>query len=213
MSAPRLTRPSSTPPRRPTSTKKVVLAWGTLVGVGALATTAAFTDQAFLNLGTDGLGGEDTTYNIQVGATDADGAFVPGEWQEADVPVGVDIAIDGASTIFPGSAPITVDIPVRNDSPLFGSTLALQLNDVGGAETDAAFRDALLFDVADAGGASATDLTFATLSTTGFPLSPLAVDEETTVTLTISLPSGDDDNALQGLGALLQAQFDGSSTN
>ena len=202
-------------PRRRARHRTVVAVAGASVAVAAAvsaATTwAAFTDQAFLNLGTDGVSTGD--YNIQVGATDAAGEFVTGEWQEADDPAGVDIAIDGANTLFPGGDPISVEIPVRNESAAFGSTLTLQLNDVGGAETDAALRDALLFTIEDGGGASGADLTYAELNATPLDLTALTAAQETTVTVTISLPSGDDDNALEGLSAYLQAQFDGSSTS
>lgn len=205
--------------------RKALVAWGSLAGVAALLTTAAFTDVARLNLGSGGLGGADTTYNLQVGATDANGAFVAG-WQEADDVAGVPIAISGADAMFPGSAPISIEIPVRNDSPSFASSLKLSLAQLPDdldtdRVTDANYLSSLRFDV-EAPGTSrgpapvlGEDLTFAELAS--MTLNELAPDEETTVTLTISLLSQADsgaahtDNSLAGKGAFLQAQLDGTS--
>jgi len=205
--------------------RKAIVAWGALAGVAALLTTAAFTDVARLNLGGGGIGGSDSTYNIQVGATDANGEFVAG-WQEADAAAGVPIAISGAESVFPGSDPISVEIPVRNDSAVFGSSLTMtlsQLADDVDAErvTDANYLSSLRFDVtmpatsASATPVSAVGLTFAQVS--ALALNELAADEESTVTLTISLLSQEeseaafDDNSLAGKGAFLQATLDGSS--
>lgn len=205
--------------------RKALVAWGSLAGVAALLTTAAFTDVARLNLGSGGLGGSDATYNIQVGATDAEGAFIPG-WQEADDAAGVPIALTGAESMFPGSTPISIEIPVRNDSPTFASSLALGLNqladDAGaGRVTDADYLSSLRFDVQmpatsrDAAAVTETGLTFAEAD--ALVLNELAADEESTVTLTIALLSQSEsgaahtDNSLAGKGAFLQAQLDGAS--
>lgn len=205
--------------------RKALVAWGSLAGVAALLTTAAFTDVARLNLGGSGLGGADTTYNIQVGATDANGQFVAG-WQEADDVAGVPIAIDGADALFPGSDPIRIDIPVRNDSPTFASSLSFGLTQLAddvdaGRVTDANYLSSLRFDVEafptsrDPLGIPYHDVTFAELASV--ELNELAPGEETTVMLTISLlPQSESgaahtDNSLAGKGAFLQATFDGTS--
>lgn len=205
--------------------RKALVAWGALAGVAALLTTAAFTDVARLNLGSGGIGGSDSTYNIQVGATDADGEFVAG-WQEADAAAGVPIAISGAESVFPGSAPISVEIPVRNDSTAFASSLSLTLSQLAddvdaGRVTDADYLSSLRFDVAmpatarDAAPVAETGLTFAEASAVA--LNELAADEESTVTLSITLLSRTesgaafDDNTLAGKGAFLQATLDGTS--
>ena len=200
--------------------RKALVAWGALAGVAALATTAAFTDVARLQIGSNGLGGADSSYNIQVGATDAQGQFIPG-WQEASG-TAVPIALDGAESLFPGSGPISVDIPVRNDSPTYPSTLALELADLpGGGATDADYLSSLRFDVhmpatsREAEQVSATRLTFGELS--HLVLNQLAPGEESTVKLSVSLltqaESGAafDDNSLSGKGAYLQASLNGSS--
>lgn len=205
--------------------RKGLVAWGALAGVAALLTTAAFTDVARLNIGGNGIGGADSTYNIQVGATDADGRFVAG-WQEADGPAGVPIALDGAESLFPGSSPVEVTIPVRNDSTHFDSSLALTLvqlaDDVDtGRVTDADYLSSLRFSVAmagtslDAAALSASDLTFAEVQ--ALALNDLAAEEESAVTLTVRLltqvESGAsfDDNTLAGKGAYVQAVLDGAS--
>lgn len=205
--------------------RKGLVAWGALAGVAALITTAAFTDNAFLNLGgANGIGGADSTYNIQVGATDAEGRFVEG-WQEADDPIGVPVFLEGAQSLFPGSEAIGIDIPVRNDSAHFTSSLAISLAQLAddteaGKVTDANYLASLRFDVtmpATQLGAAVThtDLTFDQVS--ALALNDLAAEEETTVSLSIRLLSQADsgaaweDNTLSGKGAFLQAVLDGSS--
>jgi len=205
--------------------RKGLVAWGALAGVAALITTAAFTDNAFLNLGgANGIGGADSTYNIQVGATDAEGRFVEG-WQEADDPIGVPVFLEGAQSLFPGSDAIGIDIPVRNDSAHFTSSLAISLAQIAddveaGKVTDANYLASLRFDVTmpatELGAAvSHTDLTYAEVS--ALALNDLAAEEETTVSLGIRLLSQADsgaaweDNTLSGKGAFLQAVLDGSS--
>ncbi|WP_431837697.1 hypothetical protein [Cellulomonas sp. Y8] len=205
--------------------RKGLVAWGALAGVAALITTAAFTDNAFLNLGgANGIGGADSTYNIQVGATDAEGRFVEG-WQEADDPIGVPVFLEGAQSLFPGSEAIGIDIPVRNDSAHFTSSLAISLAQIAddleaGKVTDANYLASLRFDVtmpATQLGAAVThtDLTFDQVS--ALALNDLAAEEETTVSLSIRLLSQADsgaaweDNTLSGKGAFLQAVLDGSS--
>ena len=205
--------------------RKGLVAWGALAGVAALLTTAAFTDVARLNIGANGIGGADSTYNIQVGATDADGRFVAG-WQEADGPAGVPIALDGAESLFPGSSPVEVTIPVRNDSAHFDSSLALTLvrlaDDAGeGRVTDDDYLASVRFSVhmpgtsLDAAAVSASDLTFAEVQ--ALALNDLGAQESSTVRLTVRLLSqadsgaSYDDNSLAGKGAYVQAVLDGTS--
>lgn len=205
--------------------RKGLVAWGALAGAGALLTAAAFNDVARLNVGQNGIGGADSTYNIQVGATDAQGHFVSG-WQEADTLAGVPIALDGSESVFPGSDPISVTIPVRNDSPAYDSSLHLSLaqladDQVSDRVTDADYLSSLRFSVAMPGtslGATpvaTTDLTFAEVA--NLPLNSLAADEESTVTLSVRLLAQSEsgatftDNALSGKGAYVQAVLDGSS--
>jgi hypothetical protein len=217
----RTTQPADDRNRR----RKAFIAWGALAGVAALATAAAFTDVARLNIGADGIGGSDSSYNIQVGATDAAGEFVAG-WQEADAPAGVPIAISGADAVFPGSDPISVTIPVRNDSATFDSSLNITLEQLAddaanGRVTDADYLASLRFDVAmpatavDATPVLEQDLTFAEVA--ALELNTLDADEESSVTLAIRLLTQEqsgaayDDNSLSGKGAFLQARLDGAS--
>jgi hypothetical protein len=205
--------------------RKAFVAWGALAGVAALATAAAFTDVARLNLGSEGIGGSDSTYNLQVGATDAAGEFIAG-WQEADAPAGVPIAISGADAVFPGSDAISVTIPVRNDSPTYDSSLKITLEQLAddaanGRVTDANYLSSLRFDVAmpatdaDATSVLEEDLTFAQVA--ALELNTLDADEESSVTLSIRLLDQEqsgaayDDNSLSGKGAFLQARLDGAS--
>jgi hypothetical protein len=206
--------------------RKAVLAWGSLAGIAALVTTAAFTDVARLNVGAQGLGGADSTYNIQVGATDASGQLVPGAWQEADAVEGVPLALTGSDALAPGGPAAAMELPVRNDSRTFASTLDLSVDgladDAGaGRVTDPSYLASLRFTVSmqptagDPAVARHQGLTFAQMQT--LELNELAPGEESVVALSVTLlPQSEsaapyDDNALNGKGAYLQLRLDGSS--
>ncbi|GCE78115.1 hypothetical protein [Cellulomonas biazotea] len=208
--------------------RKAVVAWGAVAGVVVLATTAAFTDVARLNLGTEGLGGVDATYDLQVAGTDVDGRVVPGTWQQADAAEGVPLFVEGAQSMFPGSAPVTVEVPVRNASPVLDSSLGLTLatladDEAAGRVTDATYLGQLRFDVdMPATSMSAAPVTHDGLTAAelvALPLNDLAAGEESVVVVTISLLSLEDgsnpgaDNVLSGKGAALQAQLHGSSVS
>ena len=202
---------------------RAVVGLGAVVAIAAGVTAAAFTDFANLNLGANGIGADQ--YNIQVVDTDpTTGAQIPGSWQEANTPAGAPIELVGANTIFPGSTPISVDIPVRNASATLNSTLSLglvQLPDAGANVTDPDYLSSLRFTVtmpATSLGAtpiSVTDQTFAELST--LALNGLAAGEESSVTIEVRLltqaESGSTftDNDLNGMKAFIQAQFNGTS--
>ncbi|QNE34363.1 hypothetical protein [Leifsonia shinshuensis] len=202
---------------------RAVVGLGAVVAIAAGVTAAAFTDFANLNLGANGIGADQ--YNIQVVDTDpTTGAQIPGSWQEANTPAGAPIELVGANTIFPGSTPISVDIPVRNASATLNSTLSLglvQLPDAGANVTDPDYLSSLRFTVtmpATSLGAtpiSVTDQTFAELST--LALNGLAAGEESSVTIQVRLltqaESGSTftDNDLNGMKAFIQAQFNGTS--
>lgn len=211
-------------PTRHSTRVRAFLALGAVVAVAAGVTAAAFTDFANLNLGTNGIG--TGVYNIQVVDTDpVTGAQIPGQWQEADSIAGAPIEIVGADTIFPGSAPISVAIPVRNASTALNSTLTLtlaQLPDAGADVTDPNYLSSLRFSYDQPATSlsptaiSGTDLTFTQLN--AITLNSLAAGEESSVTITVRLltqaESGAvfDDNSLNGSKAFVQAQFNGSSS-
>ena len=211
-------------PARFSARKRAFLALGCIVAVAAAVTAAAFTDFANLNLGADGIGSPGQ-FNIQVVDTDpVTGAQIPGQWQEADTAAGAPIELVGAQTLYPGSAPISVTIPVRNNSTGFDSTLSLslaQLPDAGANVTDPNYLSSLRFSYSQPATAlspapaSATDLTFAQLN--AVTLNELAAGEESSVTISVRLltqaESGAafDDNSLNGMQAFVQAQFDGAS--
>jgi hypothetical protein len=220
-----MTHEAAAPQRREKSRRtRAVIGLGAVVAIAAGVTAAAFTDFANLNLGANGIGADQ--YNIQVVDTDpVTGAQIPGSWQEADTAAGAPIELVGANTLFPGSTPISVDIPVRNASATLNSTLSLglvQLPDNAPAITDPDYLSSLRFTItqpATSLGAtpiSATDQTFAQLST--LALNGLAAGEESSVTIEVRLltqaESGSSftDNDLNGAKAYLQAQFNGTST-
>ena len=211
-------------PARFSTRERALFGLGAVVAVAVAITAAAFTDFANLNLGAGGIGSAGQ-FNIQVVDTDpVTGAQIPGQWQEANTAAGAPIELVGAQALYPGSAPITVSIPVRNDSTGFGSTLALslaQLPDAGANVTDPNYLSSLRFSYSQAATTlspapvSGTDLTFAELN--AITLNELAAGEESSVTITVRLltqaESGAafDDNSLNGRQAFLQAQFNGSS--
>lgn len=220
-----MTQQAAAPEKRGMSRRtKAVVGLGAVVAIAAGVTAAAFTDFANLNLGANGIGADQ--YNIQVVDTDpVTGAQIPGSWQEADTPAGAPIELVGANTLFPGSTPISVDIPVRNASATLNSTLSLgllQLPDTATDITDPNYLASLRFTItqpATSLGAtpiSVTDQTYAQLST--LALNGLAAGEQSDVTIEVRLltqaESGSTytDNDLNGSKAYIQAQFNGTST-
>ncbi|MFJ4109442.1 hypothetical protein [Oerskovia enterophila] len=199
--------------------KKTLYSIGALVGIGALATTAAFTDFANLNLGggTDGSGIGAGAFNIQVVGTDVDGIPVPGTWQEADTAEGVDIAVPGADTITPGDT-ISVALPYRNDSEKLGADLRLWINEVPGKTSDPAYLAALRFSVAGSDGvAIVSGLTFdqfdelaESAALTPVTLAPGASDQ-LTLSITLADQGTEGNAALNGGVAYVQAHFDAAS--
>lgn len=206
--------------------RRAALAWGSLAGVAALVTTAAFTDVARLNVGAQGLGGAASSYNIQVGATDAAGALVPGEWQEADDLAGVPLAFVNADRLAPGGDFAGTEFPVRNDSPTFSSTISVSVDaladDAGaGRVTDPDYLASLAFHVsmggtaADPGFRHYGPLTFDQMQS--LQMNELAPGEEAPIAISVKLLSQSesgasyDDRSLNGKGAHLQLRVDGAS--
>ncbi|MGW6006401.1 hypothetical protein ACWFNS_13660 [Oerskovia enterophila] len=199
--------------------KKTLYSIGALVGIGALATTAAFTDFANLNLGngTDGSGIGAGSFNIQVVGTDVDGVPVPGTWQEADTAEGVDIAVPGADTITPGDT-ISVELPYRNASEKLGADLKLWMNEVPGKTSDPAYLAALRFSVEAAdGSALVSDLTFDEFNelSESAALTPSALapgaDDVLTLSITLLDQGAEANAAINGGVAHVQAHFDAAS--
>ena len=227
--APTHPAPSTPPPTAPVrraGRRRAALAWGSLAGVAALVTTASFVDVARLDLGPTGFGGE---YNLQVGATDAAGEPVPGQWQEADDPAGVPLALSGAGAdaLWPGGPAATVEIPVRNASSTFSSTLGLAVealaDDVAAQRvTDAAYVASLRFTARMPGTSldpvPAASGRLTSEAVAGTRLNRLAPGEESAVSVTVELLSQDqshaahEDNALNGKGAFLQLRVHGEQT-
>lgn len=194
--------------------KRMYLAAGSLVGVAALVTAAAFTDFANLNLGNgsddSGIGGNNR-FNIQVVGTDAAGNPVAGTWQEAATAEGVDINVPGADVITPGDT-VSVSIPFRNESPVLTADMAFSLQDRAGSTSDATIADALRYTVILDGTALVTDATQAAVA--DLDLGELTTGEEGVLALSISLPdqgSAAANNALQGQVSYVQAHFDAVS--
>ena len=195
--------------------KRMYLAAGSLVGVAALVTAAAFTDFANLNLtsGSDdsGIGGNNR-FNIQVVGTDDEGAPVPGSWQEAATTEGVDITLPGSDLIAPGDT-LSVSIPFRNESPVLGADLTFTLQDRPGSTSDTGIAEALRYTLSVDGTALVTDVPQAAVA--GIALGQLLAGEGSVLDLSVTLPDQGSDaanNTLQGQVFYVQAHLDAAST-
>ncbi|MBL3700212.1 hypothetical protein [Leucobacter luti] len=194
--------------------KRVVIAGGSLLAVALLATAAAFTDYANLNLGngTDDTGiGGDNRFNIQVVGTDTSGVPVPGTWQEANTVEGVNIAVPGASSITPGDT-VSVDIPFRNESPLLSADIGFKLQDRPGYTSDPEIRNVLRYTVALNGTTVASNQTQDQVN--ALNLGTYLAGAESTLGLSVSLPDQGSEaanNALQGKTSYVQAHFSAES--
>lgn len=197
-----------------TGRTRLFIAGGSLLAVAALATAAAFTDFANLNLGSgtddSGIGGNNR-FNIQVVGTDASGTPVPGTWQEADTAEGVSIAVPGADLIAPGDT-VSVDIPFRNESPALGAAITFGLQDRPGYTSDPAMAAALRYTVELDGTAVVTGATQAAVA--DLDLGEYAAGDAAELTVSITLPdqgSAAANNALQGAVTYVQAHLDAQS--
>ncbi|MGC4151974.1 MAG: hypothetical protein QM628_02695 [Propionicimonas sp.] len=193
---------------------RLVAAAGALAAVAALATAAAFTDFANLNIGngTDdsGIGGNNR-FNIQVVGTDIDGNPVVGTWQEADTEAGVNINLPGADVITPGDT-VSVEIPFRNESPELGADIAFSLQDRPGYASDAEIADALRYTIELDGSAVVSSVPQSGVA--DLDLGVWVAGDGGVLKVTVTLPdqgSPAANNALQNKVAYVQAHFDATS--
>ena len=193
---------------------RLIAAAGALAAVAALATAAAFTDFANLNIGngTDdsGIGGNNR-FNIQVVGTDIDGNPVVGTWQEADTEAGVNINLPGADVITPGDT-VSVEIPFRNESPELGADIAFSLQDRPGYTSDAEIADALRYTIELDGSAVVSSVPQSGVA--DLDLGVWVAGDGGVLKVTVTLPdqgSPAANNALQNKVAYVQAHFDATS--
>lgn len=196
------------------SSKRLMVAGGSLLAIAGLITAASFTDFANLNLGngTDdsGIGGANR-FNIQVVDTDADGNPVLGTWQEADTAEGVNINIPNADAIAPGDS-VSVVIPFRNESPMLSADISFSLQDRPGHTSDPEIADALLYTITLDGVTVRDQVTQDGVS--DVDLGRYLTDENGELGIKVTLPStGNEagDNAFQGQVSYVQAHFDAIS--
>ena len=213
---------------RLTGKKRLIIAGGALIGVGALATVAAFTDFGLLNLGgAGGFGGPDNAYNIQVSAGQENTVADVANWIEAN-PDAVDVVpIDGADALVPGGSPVDVNIPVLNASTSFGSTLEVAIEDTTPVDDDTAqearnssYANLVRISIAQVADASTAPTSWviedATISEANTALNDLAAEAGIVTVVRVELAEGAtqaDTNAANGGMVNLQARFDGTSVN
>ncbi|WGD37213.1 hypothetical protein [Lysinibacter sp. HNR] len=217
--------------KKRTGRKRTVIAAGALLGVAALATTAAFTDQAFLNLGgSNGFGGIENSYSIAVSQNQETTVDSVETWiRPGTTATAADIDVSGSDALSPGGDPLYVNIPVLNQSVSFRSTLALQFTDQTAdaedqaqADRDAAYAGLFRVDIAQVDSAStaptewvATGLSLddsGAISSTA--LGNLEPEAGKVIVLRIYLANGATQaltNAANGGGVKLQAHFTGTS--
>ncbi|MFI2104602.1 hypothetical protein ACH436_15000 [Isoptericola sp. NPDC019693] len=194
--------------------RKAVVGWGAVIGIGALLTTAAFTDVEWGSLGS-GIGNADSRYNLQIKDVAND------TWQDNTAETTAEIiTLADAENMFPGSGPVSGTVEVWNDST-FVSTLNLALVDDTTTPSDVDFLAALRFTVTQDGSAVGGTYTYAELAS-GITLANLAQDDgtadsgpdQTALVITVELPdqgSAAANNALQGQAAQVLVKVDGES--
>ncbi len=211
--------------------KRAFLALGALLGVGALATSAYFTDSALLDLnGGGGFGSTDNKYNIQVSTGMENTVSNVKTWVEAFPDSAAIADIPGASNLLPGGS-VVVKIPVLNESKNWKSTLKLSLkNTTPTASTpdqvarNAAYMKLLSVDVAETADASTVPTTWAKTgltipaetgsSSTAVDLSTLDPKAGTVLYLKLTLKEGATQaatDAANGGAVAIQAVIDGTS--
>lgn len=211
--------------------KRAFLALGALLGVGALATSAYFTDSALLDLnGGGGFGSTDNKYNIQVSTGMENTVSDVKTWVEAFPDSAAIADIPGASNLLPGGS-VVVKIPVLNDSKNWKSTLKLSLkNTTPAASTpdqvarNAAYMKLLSVDVAETADASTAPTTWTTTgltipaetgsSSTAVDLSTLNPKAGTVLYVKLALKEGTTQaatDAANGGAVAIQAVIDGTS--
>lgn len=216
-----------------TGRRRAYLTGGTLVGVAALVTAAAFTDSSFLRLnGENGFGGSGSAFAMEVKAGNVTDLTDDGTWaaystaEEAGA-----LPIEGADALVPGGDPVTANIPVRNASENLDATITLGLlseTDVEDATAsqwavgadgapstagaaNAAYLDALRFDVAVDGTTTATGLTYDEMSATPVPVGEFAGLEAKLVTVDVSLAANGAETQYNGGQAVVLAHFHATS--
>lgn len=217
--------------------KRALITLGALLGVGALATSAYFTDTALLDLnGSGGFGSVDNKYNIQVSTGMENTVATVKEWVEASPSSAFITAIPGASNLLPGGS-VVVKIPVRNESKNWKSTLKLSLKNTTPAASasekgitpeqaarNAAYMSLLSVDVAQTADASTAPTTWVTTglqiptdtgkSSSHVDLSTLEPAAGTVLYLKLTLKEGKtqaETDAANGGAVAIQAVIDGTS--
>jgi|GEM_PF-2196479 len=221
---------SAEAPARRSGRKRALLAAGSLLGIGVLATSASFTDFGLLDFGGDGggFGGQDSRYNLQFSTGQEATVDAVSSWVEANPDAENVAPIDGAQSLVPGGEAVYIRMPVLNESATLDSTLAISFLDVTAADADGvqaarntAYAGLVRVSVAAVGDASATpstwlatDLQLVDGEIPLVTLPDLAPEEGTVVVAKVELVDAADQdatNAANGGTLLLQARFDGES--
>lgn len=208
---------------RTTGRKRLIIAAGVLLGLGALTTAAYFTDFANINLNgaADGSGiGGNNDFSISVGKTDTDGVLVtPRAWVPANTSTGIDYTIDGADALYPGGPSASVVIPVKNTSTSLASIVKLKIQDQPGPPaSDVDMQNALRYTIklngTQVGTANMTQTAAANLDLFT-AAAPLEFGDTAEIEVIVTLPNQTTqalDDALNGLTAYVRVHLDAQST-
>jgi len=208
-------------PARRTGRRRLIASVGTLLVAGTLVSSAAFVDQANLNLGGAGIG---FPYTFDIGVVLPDGTV-----EQADTDAGFDWTVDGSETLVPGGS-VTTTIPVFNNTPTLSSDTVFKVVLRNGDGTVAPgvpnITPFLRFTAQDqAGTALFTDATWDAASgavgllqargsdalDAGASYTAGAAGSEGTITLTINYLDAPGVEALNGGQAALAVRIDATS--
>jgi len=201
--------------------RRLAVSAGVLLLAGTLVSSAAFVDQATLNLGGGGIG---FPYTFDIGAVLPDGTV-----EQADTDAGYDWVVDGAQTLVPGGS-VSTTVPVFNNTPTLAADTTVEVVLRNGDGTVAAgipnITPFLRFSATDqAGTALFTDVTWDAARATLGLLAPRGAAElsagdaytagqvgsEGAVTLTIDYLDVPGVEAFNGGQAALALRFDATS--
>ncbi len=208
--------------------KRLYVAVGSTLAIGALVTAAAFTDYANINLGGaqgGGIGSADNAFVLHVAKTGDDGLPVDREdlendedfWVSANTDEGARYTLAGAENLVPGQT-LNVSIPVRNSSDPFSAELVLSFVDKAEVTADSTLRDALRFTAVfkPAVGSAIEFIKDAPLSEASKAVGhQLDKGEEGVFEIQVSLPlvDGQDPNIFQGKTANIGVKIDAESVD
>ncbi len=194
--------------------RRLIIAAGAVLAIGALTTAAAFVDLADVRVALDGTR---TTFDIRTAGSDATGwEPSPSDWQQGN-PDAYEVALHSGATLAPGGV-LVLRVAVQNNSPALAGTLSLDIVDPQprGQEIDPTtgryveLFDQLVFTVKQ-GSTVLFDHVPATAMTTYVWSAALASGDDMVLDVQIDLPPSVD-NRWQGASTAVQFHFEAENS-